>query len=137
MHPPRPFPPKIPKAQELRKESVDCFNVWQMEWRYSFFLGVYSYFTAASQDSCRSIRQTKFFFTHIWSNDVFLKKIQLAKVNDNLAAWFFETLKMMEWPTQSLDLNPIEQLWDELVHQVNKLHPTNKSDLCDKLWREM
>lgn len=42
-------------------------------------------------------------------------------------------LKIMEWPAQSPDINPIEKLWDELDRQVKKLRPTNKSDLWLKL----
>lgn len=40
-------------------------------------------------------------------------------------------LKVMEWPPQSPDLNPIELLWDELDRQVRKSCPTSREDL----WR--
>lgn len=31
-----------------------------------------------------------------------------------------ETLKMMDWPPQSTDLNPIEQIWDELENKLDR-----------------
>ena len=38
-------------------------------------------------------------------------------------------LKYMEWPPQSLDLNSIELLWDELDKNVRKMQPTNQKQL--------
>ena len=40
-----------------------------------------------------------------------------------------KVLKMMEWPPQSPDLNPIELLWEELDRRVRKLNPTSASHL--------
>ena len=37
--------------------------------------------------------------------------------------------KVMEWPSQSLDLNPIENLWRELKLQMAKRQPRNLKDL--------
>lgn len=43
------------------------------------------------------------------------------------------TLKIMEWPPQSPDLNPIELLWEELDRQVRKSAPTSTTEMWNKL----
>lgn len=45
-------------------------------------------------------------------------------------------LKLMTWPPQSPDLNPIEKLWDELDRRVRKTCPTSKNQLWLMLKRE-
>ena len=46
-------------------------------------------------------------------------------------------IKVLEWPSQSPDLNPIEHLWRELKVRVAKRQPRNLNDLekiCKKEW---
>jgi len=45
-------------------------------------------------------------------------------------------LKMMIWPPQSPDLNPIEFLWDELDRRVRKVYPTSQEHLWETLEKE-
>ncbi|KAI4873434.1 hypothetical protein NFI96_007171 [Prochilodus magdalenae] len=49
-------------------------------------------------------------------------------------------IKVMEWPSQSPDLNPIENLWRELKVRVAKRQPTNLHDLeriCKEEWAKI
>ncbi len=46
-------------------------------------------------------------------------------------------IKFLEWPSQSPDLNPIENLWRELKVRVAKRQPQNLNDLeriCKDEW---
>lgn len=45
-------------------------------------------------------------------------------------------IKIMIWPPQSPDLNPIELLWDELDRSVRKSCPNTQNDLWKKLQKE-
>lgn len=45
-------------------------------------------------------------------------------------------LKVMSWPPQSPDINPIEKLWDELDRRVRKRCPTSKEQLWTMLEHE-
>lgn len=47
-----------------------------------------------------------------------------------------KNFKVMTWPPQSPDLNPIELLWDELDRRVRKVCPTSKEHLWNILERE-
>ena len=46
-------------------------------------------------------------------------------------------VKVLEWPSQSPDLNPIEHLWAELKKRVRARRPTNLTQLhqlCKEEW---
>ena len=44
-----------------------------------------------------------------------------------------KTIKIMEWPPQNPDLNPIELLWEELDRVVRQSPPTSANDMWNKL----
>ena len=46
-------------------------------------------------------------------------------------------VKVLEWPSQSPDLNPIENLWVDLKKRVRARRPTNLTQLqqlCQEEW---
>ncbi len=46
------------------------------------------------------------------------------------------TLKMMDWPPQSLDLNPTEQIWGELENKLDRSILHSKESLWLELQKE-
>ncbi len=45
-------------------------------------------------------------------------------------------LKVMEWPSMSSDLNPIEHMWGILMRKVEKHHVSNIQQLRDVIMEE-
>lgn len=48
----------------------------------------------------------------------------------------YNTPQMLHTPPQSLDLNPIEYIWEELERQIRKRPITNRPDLKERLVQE-
>lgn len=51
--------------------------------------------------------------------------------------WFkSKKVRLVEWPSQSPDLNPIEHLWEELDRRCKGRNPSNKNDLFEMFKKE-
>ena len=58
-----------------------------------------------------------------------------------VAKWLKDNkVKILEWPSQSSDLNPIENVWEELKKRVRARMPLNLTQLhqlCQEEWAKM
>lgn len=47
-----------------------------------------------------------------------------------------ENIHVLEWPAQSPDLNPIENLWDLVDREIRKRKPSNCTELMERIRSE-
>ena len=72
--------------------------------------------------------------------DIIFQQDNNLKHMSNMAKAYLNKLglKVLEWPAQSLDLNPIEHLWEHLKHQLNAwlAQPSGMLELWERVEEE-
>ncbi len=82
------------------------------------------------------------FVTSSWSELGFCSRtmIQNTPANPPLNGWRKTKWRLLEWPSQSPDLNPIEMLWHDLKKAVHARKPSNVAELqqfCQDEWAKI
>lgn len=66
-----------------------------------------------------------------------MSMIQNIPVNPPRTGWKVKKLRVLEWPSQSPDLNPIEMLWGDLKQTVHARNPSNITQLKEFCFDEL
>lgn len=63
------------------------------------------------------------------------QQYNVPKHTSRVAKQFFESkkIRLLKWPHQSLNLNPIEHQWDHFERQIKRCKTANKRELIEKI----
>uniref|UniRef100_A0AAY5L2M0 Tc1-like transposase DDE domain-containing protein n=1 Tax=Esox lucius TaxID=8010 RepID=A0AAY5L2M0_ESOLU len=94
-------------------------------------MNISKYQAILAQNLQASVRKLKMKFTFQHDNDP-------KHTSNSTKAWLHQKMiNILEWPSQSPDLNPIEHLWGDLKRAVHRRCPRNLTDLdcfCKEEW---
>ena len=75
-------------------------------------------------------------FGQFWIIIFSCRIMHIVKAKSVMSSLEQEQVEVLDWPAQSPDLNPTENLWKTLGEMVVALNPTNTEDLSTKLQHE-
>ncbi len=79
-----------------------------------------------------------FFFSGKGTGQLYSSMAMIQNMAKATKEWLKKKhIKVLEWPSQYTDLNPIENLWRELKVRVTRCQPRNLNDLeriCKEEW---
>ena len=99
---PRNGRPILPRSRNHHEMAKNIWNWWKRSWSYTWLCIIAKYLCTTAP--------------------CYRAKI----VTDFLKT---KNIKLLEWPENSLDLNPIENFWKELKNRVAEKHPTGLPSL--------
>ncbi|CAJ0946477.1 unnamed protein product [Ranitomeya imitator] len=125
-------------AGAILKKNLDMFGVYQLVITWKIIMAVHDMVKPmVSFKSTTSPAKNKPSRSHIERKKKVMAPRRRGATNESAKLKIPLEVKVMEWLSQSQEVNPIENLWRELKLRVAKQQPQNSNDLemiCKEEW---